>query len=56
MSYFIENKFSRGFVLSDYNYSVNNNIYYYPIYMIMFLHNNKEIDEKGKLDLSKLSK
>ena len=55
MSYFIENKFPRGFVLSDYNYSVNNNIYYYPIYMIMFLHNDKEIDEKGKLDLSKLS-
>ena len=55
MSYFTENKFPRGFVLSDYNYSVNNNIYYYPIYMIMFLHNDKEIDEKGKLDLGILS-
>lgn len=56
MSYFCENKFSRGFVFSDYNFSVVNNIYYYPIYMLMFVQNDKEIEQKGKLDLSKLSK
>ena len=55
MSYFCENKFSRGFVFSDYNFSVVNNIYYYPIYMMMFIQNDKEIEQKDKLDLSKLS-
>ena len=55
MSYFCKNKFSKGFVFSDYNFSVTNNIYYYPIYMLMFIHNNKEIEQKGELNLKKLS-
>lgn len=56
MSYFCEKKFSRGFVFSDYNFSITNNIYYYPIYMLMFIQNDKKIEQIGKLDLSKLSK
>ena len=55
MSYFCANKFSKGFVLSDYNISVAGNIFYYPIYMLMFVKNDEEIEQKGKLDLSKLS-
>lgn len=55
MSYFCANKFPRGFVFSDYNVSVAGNIFYYPIYMLMFVKNDEEIEQKGKLDLSKLS-
>lgn len=55
MSYFCENKFSKGFVFSDYNFSISNNICYYPIYMMMFIQHDEEISQKGKLDLSKIS-
>lgn len=54
MTYFCSNKFSKGFVFSDYNLSVKDNIYYYPIYMLMFLKNHEAIKEKGNLDLSNL--
>lgn len=56
MSYFCYNKFPRGFVFSDYNVSIINNICYYPIYMLMFIHNEGEIAQKDKIDLSVLSK
>lgn len=56
MSYFCENKFSKGFVFSNYNTTKSKSIIYYPIYMMMFIINNKKITQKDKIDLSILSK
>lgn len=54
MNYFVENTFSKGIVLSNYNCETKGNIHYYPIYMIMFIRNEKNIEQSGKIDLSKL--
>ena len=55
LSYFCAHGFAKGYVFSDYNISVRENIHYYPIYMMMFLHAQDIIEERGALDLSSLS-
>ena len=45
------NRFDNAFVLSNYNVKVENNIIYYPIYMIMFIHSNFKINDKVSLNL-----
>lgn len=56
LTYFMSTKqFVKAYVFSNHNVSVNNNIVYLPIYMIMFLQNNKRIDKQEKFDLSFLS-
>ena len=55
LSYFCANGFAKGYVFSDYNISVRENIHYYPIYMMMFLRAQDTIEERGALDLSSLS-
>ena len=55
LTYFMENqKFKRAYVLSNYNLSTKNNITYLPIYMIMFIQNNFQIDRVEKLNLGNL--
>lgn len=57
LSYFVNQKsFDKAIVFSNNNLEVKNNIYYMPIYMVMFLHSNFNIERKEKLDLSTLSK
>lgn len=52
LSYFMStNRFDDAFVLSNYNVKVENNITYYPIYMIMFIHSNFKINDKVSLNL-----
>ena len=52
LSYFMStNRFDNAFVLSNYNVKVENNIIYYPIYMIMFIHSNFKINDKVSLNL-----
>lgn len=52
LSYFTStNRFDNAFVLSNYNVKVENNITYYPIYMIMFIHSNFKINDKVSLNL-----
>lgn len=56
LSYFIHNRtFSNGYVFSKYNVYERENIFYLPIYMIMFFNNDFLIDKKIKIDLSKLA-
>ena len=56
LSYFINQKtFNEAFVFSNNNVKTNNNVFYLPIYMIMFLHSDFNIERKEKLDLSSLS-
>lgn len=57
LSYFVNQKsFDKAIVFSNNNLEEKNNIYYMPIYMVMFLHSNFNIEKKEKLDLSTLSK
>lgn len=57
LSYFLNQKsFDKAIVFSNNNLEEKNNIYYMPIYMVMFLHSNFNIGKKEKLDLSTLSK
>lgn len=57
LSYFVNQKsFDKAIVFSNNNFEEKNNIYYMPIYMVMFLHSNFNIEKKEKLDLSTLSK
>ena len=52
LSYFMStHRFDNAFVLSNYNVKVENNITYYPIYMIMFIHSNFKINDKVSLNL-----
>ena len=52
LSYFMStHRFDNAFVLSNYNVKVENNITYYPIYMIMFIHINFKINDKVSLNL-----
>lgn len=55
LSYFCDTTFKKGFVFSSFNISAEKNINYYPIYMLMFVRNDEDIEEKGKIDLSILS-
>lgn len=57
LTYFMSTKqFNKAYVFSNHNVSINNDIIYLPIYMAMFLQNNKKIDiKKEKFDLSFLS-
>ncbi len=55
LSYFLSvNSFNKAFVFSNYNVNKKGNIIYLPIYMIMFLYNDFEIEKKVKLDLSNI--
>lgn len=57
LSYFVNQKsFDKAIVFSNNNLEEKNSIYYMPIYMVMFLHSNFNIEKKEKLDLSTLSK
>ena len=57
LSYFVStNSFDKAIVLSNYNVGKKDNIIYLPIYMIMFLNNHFEIQQKVKIDLSNIGK
>lgn len=56
LTYFITQKtFNEAIVFSNNNIKVEKDIYYMPIYMIMFLHSNFNIERKEKINLSNLS-
>lgn len=56
LTYFITQKtFNEAIVFSNSNIKVEKDIYYMPIYMIMFLHSNFNIERKEKINLSNLS-
>ena len=55
LTYFVDTTFNEGIVLSNYNYSISDNIQYMPIYMTMFLYKDESIDVIDKIDLSTLS-
>ncbi len=56
LSYFMETPyFKRGFVFSTRNVSSKGNVIYLPIYMVMFLHNDRILEKDHALDLSRLS-
>ena len=49
LSYFVNQKsFDKAIVFSNNNFEEKNNIYYMPIYMVMFLHSNFNIEKKRK--------
>ena len=56
LTYFINQKtFNEAIVFSNNNIKVEKDIYYMPVYMIMFLHSNFNIERKEKINLSNLS-
>ena len=56
LTYFITQKtFNEAIVFSNNNIKVEKDIYYMPVYMIMFLHSNFNIERKEKINLSNLS-
>lgn len=56
LNYFMNNNtFKKGIVFSSFNILTKENITYYPIYMTMFLNNNIEKAEIGKIDIDLLN-
>ena len=51
----LKESFNEAIVFSNNNIKVEKDIYYMPIYMIMFLHSNFNIERKEKINLSNLS-